>query len=239
MRRRKLALHDLTEVDSVRAAALIAAASAADAWWLGVSAATTTPNAIAYLLSVDDLDAGVVAVRRAGDLAVVRVFVAPDQRRTGAARSAVGRILGERRWPDVTAYLAPVLHPTEATDALLRVTGFARIWSDRAGEVWVRSAPPVRYAKDDPRRFLDAEGRIDRYPERASEREALLRWVATVALTPGGVLTEKQVGEVLLPYAPGGDVAVLRRYLVDAGLLERTASGSEYRASTSGPGHGS
>lgn len=238
MRRRKLALHDLTEVDSVRAAALIAAASAADAWWLGVSAATTTPNAIAYLLSVDDLDAGVVAVRRAGDLAVVRVFVAPDQRRTGAARSAVGRILGERRWPDVTAYLAPVLHPTEATDALLRVTGFARIWSDRAGEVWVRSAPgalrqgrsatfpgcggphrPVSGARERKRgaASLGSHRRVDTW--RSAHGEAGRRGAP--------------------PYAPGGDVAVLRRYLVDAGLLERTASGSEYRASTSGPGHGS
>nr|WP_292684125.1 DUF2087 domain-containing protein [Microbacterium sp. SCN 69-37] len=32
----------------------------------------------------------------------------------------------------------------------------------------------------------------------------------------------------LEPDAPNGDVAVLRRYLVDHGLLRRTASGSEH-----------
>lgn len=36
------------------------------------------------------------------------------------------------------------------------------------------------------------------------------------------------MNERLAPFAPGGDVAVLRRYLVDHGLLERTPSGSEY-----------
>ena len=40
--------------------------------------------------------------------------------------------------------------------------------------------------------------------------------------------TEAEVNDTLEPYATGGDVAVLRRYLVDHELLERTRSGSEY-----------
>jgi hypothetical protein len=77
-------------------------------------------------------------------------------------------------------------------------------------------------------RFLDADGRIDRYPVGETDRRDLLAWVASQALEVSEVLTEDEVNDRLEPYAPGGDVAVLRRYLVDHELLERTRSGSEY-----------
>ncbi|WP_294943512.1 DUF2087 domain-containing protein [uncultured Microbacterium sp.] len=79
-----------------------------------------------------------------------------------------------------------------------------------------------------PERFLDRDGRIDRYPAQAADRLAVLRHVAGRAFSPDTVLSERDVNERLEPYAPNGDVAVLRRYLVDHGLLRRTASGSEY-----------
>lgn len=77
-----------------------------------------------------------------------------------------------------------------------------------------------------PERFLTAGGRIDRYPAQQRERHELLRWVAERAFRSGEVLTEQQTNERLEPFTD--DVAVLRRYLVDAELLERTRSGSEY-----------
>lgn len=77
-------------------------------------------------------------------------------------------------------------------------------------------------------RFLDREGRIDRYPSHAAERAALLQLIAERAFSPGVVMRESDVNERLGPYAPRGDVAVLRRYLVDHDLLRRTRSGSEY-----------
>ncbi|GAA5197739.1 DUF2087 domain-containing protein [Microbacterium jejuense] len=77
-----------------------------------------------------------------------------------------------------------------------------------------------------PMRFLDADGRIDRYPAQRGERDELLRWVVERAFPAGEVLTEKQTNERLSAFT--GDSAVLRRHLVDAGLLERTRSGSEY-----------
>jgi hypothetical protein len=40
------------------------------------------------------------------------------------------------------------------------------------------------------------------------------------------VLSEKELNERLEPFS--SDVAVLRRHLVDHGLVERTRSGSEY-----------
>lgn len=84
--------------------------------------------------------------------------------------------------------------------------------------------PPVK--PSGPTRFLDAEGRIDRYPAQRAERDELLRWVVERAFAAGEVLTEKQTNERLAAFTD--DAAVLRRYLVDAGVLERTRSGSEY-----------
>lgn len=69
-------------------------------------------------------------------------------------------------------------------------------------------------------------GRIERYPANMSERRELLAWIISEAIEPGEHLSEKQVNERLLSYAE--DVVMLRRYMVDFGLLERTASGSSY-----------
>ena len=86
--------------------------------------------------------------------------------------------------------------------------------------------PTVRIGVE---RFLTPSGRIDRYPQRDSDRAELLRWVVERAIDTDAVLSEPDVNARLEPFAPGGDVAVLRRYLVDHELLERTPTGSEYR----------
>jgi hypothetical protein len=69
-------------------------------------------------------------------------------------------------------------------------------------------------------------GRIDTYPANKAERRELLAWIVNDAIRPDEDLTEKQVNERLLGYAD--DVVMLRRYLIDFGLLERTRSGSCY-----------
>ncbi|MDQ0869201.1 hypothetical protein QFZ70_001674 [Arthrobacter sp. V1I9] len=84
---------------------------------------------------------------------------------------------------------------------------------------------PRRQAQTGPARFMRL-GRIERYPANMTERRELLAWIMSEAFRPGEVLTEKQVNERLLSYTD--DVVLLRRYLVDFGLLERTASGSSY-----------
>lgn len=69
-------------------------------------------------------------------------------------------------------------------------------------------------------------GRIERYPANKAERRDLLTWIVGDAIKAGEDLTEKQVNERLLSYTD--DVVLLRRYMVDFGLLERTRSGSSY-----------
>ena len=70
------------------------------------------------------------------------------------------------------------------------------------------------------------DGRIDHYPARPAQRRELLEWVASRALATGEVLDEKALGERLGAFTL--DVATLRRYLVDAGLLVRSNDGSTY-----------
>jgi hypothetical protein len=69
-------------------------------------------------------------------------------------------------------------------------------------------------------------GRIDRYPANQAERRELLAWIAGETFEPGEELTERKVNERLLSYTD--DVVLLRRYLIDFGVLERTPSGSSY-----------
>lgn len=68
--------------------------------------------------------------------------------------------------------------------------------------------------------------RIQVLPATPAERRELLLWVRDAALRPGEVLTEPQLNERLRVFHE--DVALVRRYLVDHGLLERTPTGTEY-----------
>jgi hypothetical protein len=78
------------------------------------------------------------------------------------------------------------------------------------------------------RRFLvRGEDTIDRYPRRLSDRRLLLEWIVENTFDPDDDLSESEVNLRLLRYSD--DVAVLRRYLVDFELLERTADGTSYR----------
>lgn len=74
-------------------------------------------------------------------------------------------------------------------------------------------------------RFL-RDGRIDRYPSRPGERRELLGYVAARVLNGDEVLEEREMNGRLEDFS--ADPAVLRRYLVDFGIVERRADGSEY-----------
>ncbi|MDR6972195.1 DUF2087 domain-containing protein [Leifsonia shinshuensis] len=75
-------------------------------------------------------------------------------------------------------------------------------------------------------RFLRPDGRIDRFPAAADDRSQLLRHIAGRVIAVGEIVTERELTERLARF--GDDPVTLRRYLVDAGILLRTRSGSEY-----------
>jgi hypothetical protein len=89
------------------------------------------------------------------------------------------------------------------------------------------AAEPVTKAEG-VEKFL-RDGRIERFPMDAATRHALLLHVAERAFRPDDELTEAQVNERLTVFSD--DRVTLRRYLVDAGILERTRSGSSYALS--------
>lgn len=89
----------------------------------------------------------------------------------------------------------------------------------------VLAAAPQPPKPTGPERFL-RRGRIDQYPAQQAERAALLALVAGRTFRSGEVLDEAEVNERLAAF--DDDYAVMRRYLVDQGLLVRTRSGSAY-----------
>ncbi|WP_249353680.1 DUF2087 domain-containing protein [Microbacterium sp. 2FI] len=108
---------------------------------------------------------------------------------------------------------------------LVRIDDAGAVRFDEGGIRRVLDEAPIAKPTG-PARYLDADGRIDRYPVRDADRRELLAWIAARAFRPEDVLTERAVNERLAQFTD--DVAALRRYLVDAGLLERTRSGTEY-----------
>jgi len=74
-------------------------------------------------------------------------------------------------------------------------------------------------------RFL-ADGPLERLPKRPDDREALLRFVAAQVLPAGECDDEPGLNLRLRRFTE--DVAMLRRALVDHGLVDRAADGSSY-----------
>ncbi|MCO1337906.1 hypothetical protein BJH93_03220 [Kocuria polaris] len=89
-------------------------------------------------------------------------------------------------------------------------------------EMLVAAAGP---RKEGIERFREGR-RIVQFPASPAERRELLEWVAAEALAPGEELSEKQVNERLAEFH--ADTALVRRYLVDHGLLARSRDGSVY-----------
>ena len=83
-------------------------------------------------------------------------------------------------------------------------------------------------------RHFDADGRMLRWPPRASQVEPCL-WVLWSRLPARLAMTEREIGERLGRLHVFGDHALLRRALADYGLVTRTADGGEYRRVESAP----
>lgn len=62
------------------------------------------------------------------------------------------------------------------------------------------------------------DGRLVRMPARQGKKLVILRWLVE-RFEPGVQYPERQVNEILAQVDP--DYAALRRYLVDAGLMQR------------------
>lgn len=126
----------------------------------------------------------------------------------------------------------------ELLNMLARAVGCRNFQHFRARQVAeARLAQPPRLVAAEPvdlvrvaraARQFDAAGRLARWPSKANLRE-LCVWVMWSRLPAGTVLTEKEVNLLLRAEHLFDDPALLRRLMVDAGMLWRTRDGRAYR----------
>lgn len=77
-------------------------------------------------------------------------------------------------------------------------------------------------------RYFDAEGRLVRWPGKFSFRRPCL-WVIWAGLPARRTMSEREINRAIETWESFGDHVLLRRELVDAGLLTRRPDGSQYR----------
>ncbi len=77
------------------------------------------------------------------------------------------------------------------------------------------------------RPFLDREGRVTHWPVKQKGQRAVLTYLAS-KFTPAATYSEVEVNELLMAWHGYEDPAYLRRALIEAGALQRTANGAAY-----------
>ena len=76
-------------------------------------------------------------------------------------------------------------------------------------------------------RLLDDRGRVVRWPKRHKHRQLVLDYLIE-HIEPQQLMTEREVGVLLDDLHTFRDVPLLRRCLVDEGMLDRKRDGSAY-----------
>lgn len=77
------------------------------------------------------------------------------------------------------------------------------------------------------------DGRLIRWPAKHTRQVAVAHWVAD-QLEPDVVMNEREFNQRLNELHTFGDAALLRRFLVDLRLVDRSADGSAYVLMPSG-----
>jgi hypothetical protein len=76
-------------------------------------------------------------------------------------------------------------------------------------------------------RHFDGKGRMVTWPSRTRQQE-LCAWLLWTRVPAGRVFTERQFSDFLNDWHLFGDAAILRRMMVEMGLVSRTQDGREY-----------
>ncbi|WP_291326489.1 DUF2087 domain-containing protein [Desulfovibrio sp. UCD-KL4C] len=77
-------------------------------------------------------------------------------------------------------------------------------------------------------RFFDEDGQLIRWPKKFSERIVCL-WVMWSRIPAKQSFSEKEISDLLEKEHLFGDYALLRRELVDRGMVVRNTDGSQYK----------
>lgn len=82
--------------------------------------------------------------------------------------------------------------------------------------------------EEDISRFLDEEGRLKSWPAKRAMQKLVIRYICG-KFESGLVYSEKEVNAILENWHTFGDYFILRRGLIEEGLMTRTRNGAEYR----------
>ena len=154
---------------------------------------------------------------------VIAALANPESRRV------VGLLLAEL---DVSEYLAAL--PLKRRERVVRVLSDAGLLDSSGDALRLRAerfadllaAVPVERPTGIDRFVVD--GRLEQYPAGADDRIAVLQYLVDRAMPdPAELVDERTITERLEVLTD--DPVTVRRYLVDAGLLDREADGSSYR----------
>jgi hypothetical protein len=116
----------------------------------------------------------------------------------------------------------------EVLNMLARAAGFRNFQHYRAGSAHAVVPPQFDEGKvDKVARYFGAAGRLQQWPSRQAHG-VLCLWVLWSRLPRGADFTEAEIGEVLDAWHTFGYRALLRRALVDHGLVDRTVDGGRY-----------
>lgn len=77
-------------------------------------------------------------------------------------------------------------------------------------------------------KLLDQEGLLLRWPKKPEERQEVLKYLLT-KFGAGKTYTEMEINAILKKWHKFNDHPMLRRELVDHGLLNRTPDGKAYQ----------
>lgn len=98
-----------------------------------------------------------------------------------------------------------------------------------------QSEPPIDQKRlNKATRYFDLDGRLATWPKKYNQR-VLCLWVLWSRLPARQPMTELEVDEHLIHAHSFCDHSMLRRWLVDEGMLSRTPDGREYRRIESRP----
>ncbi len=79
-------------------------------------------------------------------------------------------------------------------------------------------------------RFLDQEGRVKAWPAKRAVQKLIIEYISG-KFESGRTYSEKEVNAILTKWHTFGDYFILRRGLVEEGLMKRTPNGAAYRRS--------
>ena len=71
------------------------------------------------------------------------------------------------------------------------------------------------------------DGKIQRWPKKTAEKEAVLCYIAS-QVPPEGKLAEKEINKIILQNILFDDFTLIRRELIERGYLARTRDCREY-----------